>query len=74
MTLRIELVVYFYMLFIYIYIVFLLSVRPNNKYIKTKNVDYRLWRSFDECIHFGSKYVNLIVHIFCPDIFYIKTN
>ena len=48
---------------------FLLSVRPDIKYIKTKNVDHRLWKSFDKCIHFESKYVNLMVHILCFDIF-----
>ena len=47
---------------IYIYIsVFLLSVRPNNKDIKTKNVDHLLWRNFDKCIYFDAKYVNLMV-------------
>ena len=58
----------------YIYTVFLLSVRPDNKYIRTKNVDHRLWRSFDKCIHFESKYVNLVVRILRPDIFIVRTD
>ena len=27
----------------------------------TKNVDHELWKSFDKCINFESKYVNLFV-------------
>ena len=61
-------------IYIYIYTVFLLSVRPDNKYIRTKNMDHRLWRSFDKRIHFESKYVNLVVHILRHDIFIVRTN
>ena len=59
---------------IHIYIDFLLSIRTDNKYIRTKNVDHRLWRSLDKCIHFESKYVNLVVYILHPDIFIVMTN
>ena len=58
----------------YIYIVFLLSVHPDNKYIRMKNVDHRLWIIFVKCIHFESKYVNLMVYILRPDIFIVMTD